>query len=156
MRRRLRIPAETAILLGISRNPFSRRPDGDGIEKKERVSMRKILVGYDGSNSGKEALHQAAIQAASFSARVVVARSMSSGSPDNAEEIEAAENDLAYAESLFRKQNIPCETHLLIRGLSPGEDLVRYADDNDVDLIVVGVRRRPAWGKCCSAPIAST
>lgn len=109
--------------------------------------MRKILVGYDGSNSGKEALRQAAIQAASFSAQVIVARSMSSGSPENAAEIKAAENDLAYAESVFRKEDIPCDTHLLIRGLAPGEDLVRYADDNDVDLIIVGVRRRSRMGK---------
>ncbi|MFZ1956497.1 MAG: universal stress protein, partial [Desulfobacterales bacterium] len=37
--------------------------------------------------------------------------------------------------------------HLLIRGLAPGEDLVRFAKENDVDLMVVGVKRRSKVGK---------
>jgi nucleotide-binding universal stress UspA family protein len=35
----------------------------------------------------------------------------------------------------------------LIRGLAPGEDLVRFAKENDVDLVVVGVKRRSKVGK---------
>ena len=58
-----------------------------------------------------------------------------------------AQQSLAYAESLFEKQGIACESHLMIRGLSPGEDLVRFAEENGVDLVFVGVKRRSKVGK---------
>ena len=35
----------------------------------------------------------------------------------------------------------------MIRGLSPGEDLVRFAEENKVDLVFVGVKRRSKVGK---------
>ena len=40
-----------------------------------------------------------------------------------------------------------CETHLLIRGLSPGEDLVQFSEDNQISEVIVGVRRRSKVGK---------
>jgi nucleotide-binding universal stress UspA family protein len=36
---------------------------------------------------------------------------------------------------------------LLIRGLSAGEDLVEFANENEVDEIIVGVKRRSKVGK---------
>ena len=35
----------------------------------------------------------------------------------------------------------------MIRGLSPGEDLVNFAKENEVDEIIVGVKRRSKVGK---------
>ena len=62
-------------------------------------------------------------------------------------EIEKAERGLEWAKSLFVEKNIPCATHLMIRGLSPGEDLVNFAKDNNADEIIVGVKRRSKVGK---------
>ncbi|QTA83738.1 Universal stress protein family protein [Desulfonema limicola] len=107
----------------------------------------KILVGYDGSNSGKEALNEAISHAQAFNARLYIIRSLKGGSEDHFEKIENAERDLAYAESFCQKNEIPCETHLLIRGLGPGEDIVKFADENNIDKIVIGVRRRSHVGK---------
>lgn len=107
----------------------------------------KILVGYDGTNSAKEALNLAKSQAKAFSASVEVVTSMQKGTESERKEIERAERGLEYAKSLFEDSGIECNTHLLIRGLSPGEDLVEFANENQIDQIVVGVKRRSKVGK---------
>ena len=107
----------------------------------------KILVGYDGTNSAKEALSVAKSQAKAFSASIEVVTSMQKGTESERKEIEQAERGLEYAKSSFEDSGIECNTHLLIRGLSPGEDLVEFANENQIDQIVVGVKRRSKVGK---------
>ena len=109
--------------------------------------MKKIVVGYDGSNTSKAALDLARECAEAFSAKVYVIYSLVGGSETKVEEIKEAEGDLEYVQTYYDKEKIPCETHLLIRGLVPGEDIVQFAKDNAVDLIVLGVRRRSKVGK---------
>ena len=107
----------------------------------------KILVGYDGTNSAKEALNLAKSHAKTFGASVEVVTSMQKGTESARKDIEQAERGLAYAKSLFEEDGIACNTHLLIRGLTAGEDLVKFADENQIDQIVVGVKRRSKVGK---------
>lgn len=107
----------------------------------------KILVGYDGTNSAKEALNLAKTHAKLFRASVDVVTSMQKGTEQQREEIEQAERGLEYAKSLFEDSGITCNTHLLIRGLSAGEDLVEFAAENRIDEIIVGVKRRSKVGK---------
>ncbi|MEE8415892.1 MAG: universal stress protein [Desulfobacterales bacterium] len=35
----------------------------------------------------------------------------------------------------------------MIRGLSPGEDLVEFAEENEVEEIVIGIRKKSKVGK---------
>ncbi len=112
-----------------------------------REIQMKILVGYDGTNSAKEALNLAKTHAKLFNASVDVVTSMQKGTEQQREEIEQAERGLEYAKSLFEDSDITCNTHLLIRGLSAGEDLVEFAAENQVDEIIVGVKRRSKVGK---------
>ncbi len=107
----------------------------------------KILVGYDGTNSAKEALSLAKSHARAFGASIEVVTSMQKGTESERNNIEQAERGLEYAKSLFEEADIPCNTHLLIRGLSAGEDLVEFANENQIDEIVVGVKRRSKVGK---------
>ena len=107
----------------------------------------KILVGYDGSNSGKEALDLAKNHAMAFKGEVDVITSMVKGTERERQDMDQAKRGLEYAEALFKENNIPCKTHLLIRGLSSGEDLVEFAQENNIDEIIVGVRRRSKVGK---------
>ena len=109
--------------------------------------MKKIIVGYDGSNTGKSALDLGRECAEAFNAKIYALFSLVGGSETKVEEIKAAEEELAYAQTYYDKEHIPCETHLLIRGMIPGEDIVQFAKDNKVDLIVMGVRRRSKVGK---------
>jgi nucleotide-binding universal stress UspA family protein len=107
----------------------------------------KILVGYDGSNSAKDALNLAKSHAKALGASVAVVTSMQKGTESERKDIEQAERGLDYAKSLIEEDNIVCNTHLLIRGLSAGEDLVEFAKENKVDEIIVGVKRRSKVGK---------
>jgi len=107
----------------------------------------KILVGYDGTNSAKEALNLAKIHAKAFDGTVAVVTSMEKGTEAQREEIEDAEKGLEWAKSLFEENEIACDTHLLIRGLTPGEDIVAFAKEHQADEIVVGVKRRSKVGK---------
>ena len=107
----------------------------------------KILVGYDGSNSAKDALSLAKSHAKALGASVAVVTSMQKGTDSDRKDIEQAERGLDYAKALIQEDNIACDTHLLIRGLSPGEDLVEFAKENKVDEIIVGVKRRSKVGK---------
>ncbi|MGD2097362.1 MAG: universal stress protein [Desulfobacterales bacterium] len=107
----------------------------------------KILVGYDGTNSAKDALSLAKSHAKAFSASIEVVTSMQKGTESERKEIEQAERGLEYAKSLFEENDIPCNTHLLIRGHTAGEDLVEFAKENQVGEIIVGVKRRSKVGK---------
>jgi len=107
----------------------------------------KILVGYDGSNSAKAALKLAKDHAMALGAKVYVATSMEGAKNSQYDDVRQAELGLEFAKALLEEDNIDCETHLSIRGLSPGEDLVQFAEDNQINEIIVGVRRRSKVGK---------
>ena len=107
----------------------------------------KILVGYDGSNSAKEALKLARQHALAFKASVDVVTSMEQGTEGQQQAIEDAERGLEWAKTLFDEKKIACKTHLLIRGMAPGEDLVEFAKESKTDEIIVGVKRRSKVGK---------
>jgi nucleotide-binding universal stress UspA family protein len=105
----------------------------------------KYLVGFDGSNSGKEAINLAKSRAKLHEAQILVVVSMVKGS-DN-DEIAAKNQHLIWAKKELEEAGLACETQLLIRGHSPGEDLVLFARENSVDEIIVGVKRRSKVGK---------
>lgn len=107
----------------------------------------KILVGYDGSNAAKDALKLAKDHAVALNAKVDVVTSMEEAKNSQYDDVRQAELGLEYAKALLEEDNIDCETHLLVRGLSPGEDLVQFAEDNLISEILVGVRRRSKVGK---------
>ncbi len=107
----------------------------------------KILVGYKGVNVGKDLIDLAARHARAFDGQVIVVTSMKGGANTDPLEVKAVEDHLKEIQSFFREKNIPCETHLLIRGLEPGEDIVMYAEENKVDEIIIGVRSRSKVGK---------
>ena len=106
-----------------------------------------ILVGYDGSNAARDAVKLAKHRAMALNAGVDLVTSMKAAKNNQHDNIQQAELGLEYAKALLEENDIPCETHLLIRGLSPGEDLVKFAEENQIYEIIVGVRRRSKIGK---------
>ena len=107
----------------------------------------KILVGYDSSNVSKEAVSLAEKHANSFKAEIILAHSMVGGPEIPRKDFETAENNLEFEKNRLLDNNISCESILSVRGLEAGEDLVQLADENKVDEIIIGVRRRSKVGK---------
>ena len=91
----------------------------------------KMMVGYDGSNASREVLQVAEIHAKAFNAEVHVVHSLTGGRDSNQSEIEAATKELQWVDNFLQEASIPCETHLLIRGMTPGEDLVAFAEKKE-------------------------
>jgi nucleotide-binding universal stress UspA family protein len=107
----------------------------------------KILVGFDGSKASKAALKLAAEHAQAFDAQIFLVQSMVGGPEVPKRDFEKAESELEYQKSQFINKNIACESLLSIRGLEPGEDLVRLAKEQQVGEIILGVKRRSKVGK---------
>ena len=107
----------------------------------------KILVGYDRSNVAKEALEIAMKHAIAFDAKVYVLTTLARSPEMGREDIQEAESELEKIKLHFKDNGISCKTHAIVSSLSPGEELVQFATENDVDEIVIGVRRRSKVGK---------
>ena len=94
-----------------------------------------IMVGYDRSN------------AKAFDGKVYLLTSLAQSPELQLEDIQKAENELERLQISFKEEGIPCETHAIVSSLTAGEDLVQFAQDNEIDEIVIGVRRRSKVGK---------
>ena len=102
----------------------------------------KILVGYNGSEVAKAALSQAKSYAKTFDALVLVVTSLEGGSGEKIAEINEAAENLKFAQDFMDQDGIQCETQQLARGLTPGEDLVLFAEENEIDHIFVGIEKK--------------
>ena len=108
----------------------------------------KIIVGYDGSDPAKEALKLAKMHAEAFEANTVYVLTSLEGEPhDQIKGLEKAEQDLASAEVFLKDSNFTTETKLMTQGLSPGEALVEFAQENEVDEIILGIVKTSKVGK---------
>ena len=107
----------------------------------------KILVGYDGSNVSKAAIALATEHAKAFKAEIIIAHSIVGGPEVPRKDFENAEKNLEYEKNRRLDKKIPCESILSVRGMEAGEDLVRLAEENKVEEIIIGVRRRSKVGK---------
>ncbi len=106
-----------------------------------------IMVCYDGSNAAEDALKLASKHAKDFNAKIYLVTSMEGGSEIPKEEFERAEKDLEKAKNSVRSEDIVCETLLSVRGLEAGENLVKLAEEKEIDQIYIGVKRRSKVGK---------
>lgn len=107
----------------------------------------KILVGYKGVNVGKDLLEIALTHAKAFKGAVLIVTSMVGGGKAEQQKVQNAEENLAKAKKYFDGQGVSCKTHLLIRGLDAGEDIVHFAIEKGVDEIIIGVKSRSKVGK---------
>lgn len=107
----------------------------------------KIVVGYKESKLSKGILDLVKQHAQAFDATVYIISSLEGGVGEKIEEIDVAKGELSYAEKVLKEAGIEAESELLIRGLSPGEDIVEFAKDKGADEIVVGVKMKSKVGK---------
>ena len=108
----------------------------------------KILVGYDGSNMSKAALELAKKRAKVWGAKIDVVNCMAQSRKLEYGDIRKVEQKLEdEVRHILNSENIPYETQLVISSLESGEDLVQFAEENKIDEIIIGVRKKSKTGK---------
>lgn len=107
----------------------------------------KFLVAYNGSEEAKSALSAAKDFARVFNAKIYVMTSLEGGASEKPEDISAAERHLQDAEIYLKDAGVECEVQQMARGLSPGEDIVRFAEENDIDQLFVGIEKKSKTSK---------
>lgn len=108
----------------------------------------KILVAYtSGTKLDKTVLALAKKHAKAFNGKIYIAHSMESLSEKEIDDLDKIKDDLEHLRMSVEKEGIPCETHVLIRGVTPGADLVDYASDEKIDEIIIGLEKKSRVGK---------
>lgn len=108
----------------------------------------KILVAYVGGlDVDRAVLEVAKKHAKAFNASLYVASSMERVSERERMDLDKVEKHLAYVKETMDAEGIECETHILVRGLTPGEDIVEFAEDQKVDEIIIGIEKKSKVGK---------
>lgn len=108
----------------------------------------KILVAYMGGlEIDKAVMEVARKHAKAFNAELFIASSMEQASEKERPELDKIEKQLADVKKSMQADGIACSTHVLVRGLNPGEDIVEFAGDKKVDEIIIGIEKKTRIGK---------
>ncbi|MBU1344095.1 MAG: universal stress protein [Proteobacteria bacterium] len=102
----------------------------------------KILVGYNGGEVGRLALSLARDYAVINNAFVYIITSMEGGASEKQSDIIKAEEGLDFARKLMESAGLKCDAQQSVRGLSSGEDLVKFAQENQIDHIFLGIKKK--------------
>ena len=110
----------------------------------------KIMVGFDGTDIARSVLKLAEKHATAFNAQIFVVTAVTQThevKTDDMDRMEASDRQLNDIRDHFNKANIPCEVRVLVNDLQPGESLVQFANENAIDEIIIGVKKRSKVGK---------
>jgi len=107
----------------------------------------KFLVSFNGTKESHAALELAKNHAKIFGAKLVVVSSSEGGKGEKLEDINKIKRELASIQEKISQDGIKCEIEQLARGLTAGEDIVLYAEENDIDQIYVGIRKKSRTSK---------
>jgi nucleotide-binding universal stress UspA family protein len=111
----------------------------------------KILLGYHPvASKENKGLEMALETAKAFNGEIFLLVSAMVGDKGHSfasRELEEAKTRLTEAKNHVEKAGIQCTTEILAHGKEPGEDIVQYAREAGIDLIIVGVRLRSKVGK---------
>ena len=107
----------------------------------------KILVAYKDTKESQLALELAKTHSRYFDAEILLVSSSEGGKGEDPEEISKMTIQLEEIKTALNQEGLSCEVTQLARGLSPGEDIVFFADENNVDMIYVGVQKKSRTSK---------
>lgn len=103
--------------------------------------MTTFLVGTDGESTS-ETLADYLEERITDDDAVYAVNSLYGGDRTDDDEVRNGKQALEILE-----ERLGAESHQLIRGNSPQEDLLEFAADRDVDEFVIGIRKRSPTGK---------
>ena len=107
----------------------------------------KILVGFNGYFVSKDAVNLAIKYAKAFNASVNIVTMLEKGHALHVDDMEKADTALDEAKDTFDKLSIPCQTKVITNELSAGENLVAFARKHDIDMLIIGIKRRSKVSK---------
>jgi len=116
----------------------------------------KILVGYNGGEVGRVTLSLARDYAKTNNAFIYIVTSMEGGTSEKQSDIIKAEEGLDFAKNLMETSGLKCDAQQSVRGLSPGEDLVNFARENEIDHIFLGIKKKSRAQKAILGSTART
>lgn len=112
----------------------------------------RLLMYYDGTDHSRGALKTVKELAKALNAKVHVMTSLSGWTHLDVKIIDEMEDGLEEIKGILEKEKIHCETHLLVRGKTPGDDIVDIANKYQVNEIIIGTDRNskiekfiPGW-----------
>ncbi len=107
----------------------------------------KLVAAYNGTEESKLALELAKKHTKIFNASLLVISSSEGGKGEKPEKIAKIKLELDQIKEDLKREGIDGEVNQFARGFSPGEDLVMFAEENDVDQIYVGIRKKSRTSK---------
>ena len=107
----------------------------------------RIVAGFLRSPEGRAALQRAIAETRLRDGELLVVHSMRGGERDELENVLTYREEFEQLEKQLAEEDISYRLVEYARGNAPSEDLLQAAQDEDADLIVIGIRRRSAVGK---------
>jgi nucleotide-binding universal stress UspA family protein len=106
-----------------------------------------IVVGYVLSPEGDAALEAAIAEAKLRGLSLFVLHSSRGGSTESGDEVLAYRDAGQAIRELLSKEGVAYEIHRYVLGNPPSRDVLRVADEQNAELIVIGIRKRSRVGK---------
>ena len=106
------------------------------------------MVCYDGSDEAKEALKVAQNHASVWKAKLAVVNTVVRIEPMKHDQVKKMEEKLENeVKDLLGSDDPSYETLLLLTDLTPGEQLVKFAEEDEIDQIFLGIIKKSKVGK---------
>lgn len=107
----------------------------------------RIAVGYLKTPEGEAALEAAIAEARLREAELVLVHSTKGGERDEVAELQEYAEEFEEIERRLSEDGLSVQVRRFVRGNTPAEDMLELERDEDVDLIVIGIRPRSPVGK---------
>lgn len=104
------------------------------------------MIGYDGSDMSKRALSAAQKRAKALNAELHIFTSTGNGNSEKQKNTRL-QSGLKEAEMLCAACGIICQIKISDEKIPVAENMFRYAEEHQIDEIVVGLRKRSQIGK---------
>jgi nucleotide-binding universal stress UspA family protein len=111
--------------------------------------QRRILVGYNLYYTSDEVIKVAIDHAHAFNGKLYVVSSIVGHSLDREGKVAnvKARERLDKLKERLKQEGIPHEVNLIVRLSDPGDDLVRFAIEHEIDEMVIGFKMRSTIGE---------
>jgi nucleotide-binding universal stress UspA family protein len=108
----------------------------------------KFLVCYDETKEAQKALKVAWEHAKTWKAKLEVVKTITRIDPLKHSAVKKMELEMeGNVKEILTGDDPPYEVHLLLTDLTPGEQLVKFAEDQKLDQIFLGIAKKSKVGK---------